>query len=436
MPLQAKVEATYLFDAGKKTLGNQNWETSSDFASLTNMKQKKSRRLGLESLESRRLLAAVDIPDDLTGDVSAQVAVPVNVDNAAGIRGVEIRLSYDTDLLDLTSAAVTAGSVFSASQDTQVTANVDDAAGTVVIFVSASTGLSSTSGSLVLMSFTIANDAVAGNTAVFDLVEVVLNEGQITVDPAPVAGADSTDGLLTVTAGSAGDQRIAGFVYADTNTNNLPDAVEGIPGVVITLTNVSTGATTQATTDATGKYEFTDLAFGAYTLTEIQPIAYSEGGVNELSLTLVSGQSTADQNFRETGLLPQFIYNRLLTTSTQPAGSTAWTDVIRQINVDATAGSVAPVAASSPVASADAAIASASSAADTMAVTTNPSADSVASVSRSAEGELPLLLPSTAADSFSADSMLSLSDQEDRKEDSVRDGYESVDQVFATNTLW
>ncbi|GAA5508310.1 cohesin domain-containing protein [Novipirellula caenicola] len=397
------------------------------------MKRKKSRRLGLESLELRRLLAAVDIPDDLTGAAAAQVAVPVNVDTAAGIRGVEIRLSYDTDLLDLTSDAITAGSVFSGAQDTQVTANVDDAAGTVVIFVSTSTGLSAISGSLVQLSFTIAEDAVAGNTAVFDLTEVVLNEGEIAVDPAPVVGSDSTDGVLTVTAVAAGDQRIAGFVYADTNNNNVPDGVEGIPGVVITLTNVSTGATVQATTDATGKYEFTDLAFGAYTLNEIQPIAYSEGGVNELSVTLVSGQTTADQNFRETGLLPQFIYNRLLTTSTLPAGSTAWTDVIKQINDDATAGSVAPVAASSVAA---AAIASASTAAETMAVSTTPTIDTAASVSRSAEAESDGVLASVIEDASSGDMMLPLSSLEDRKDDAVDDDYESVDQVFATNTLW
>ncbi|WP_040768757.1 cohesin domain-containing protein [Novipirellula maiorica] len=403
------------------------------------MKRKKSRRLGLESLELRRLLAAVDIPDDLTGDVSAQVAVPVNVDNAADIRGVEIRLSYDTDLLDLTSDAITAGSVFNGAQDTQVTANVDDAAGTVVIFVSASTGLSATSGSLVQMSFTIADNAVAGNTTVFDLSEVVLNEGQITVDPAPVAGADSTDGLLTFTAGAGGDQRIAGFVYADTNTNNVPDGVEGIPGVVITLTNVSTGATVQATTDATGQYEFTDLAFGDYTLTEVQPIAYSEGGVNELSVTLVSGQTTADQNFRETGLLPQFIYNRLSVTSTLPAGSTAWTDVIRQINDDATAGSVAPVAASSSIAVA--ATTSASTAAETLAVSTPPTIDAAASVSRSPEAESFEAETSTDAETSTALSstdgtMLPISELDDRKEDAVDEAYESVDQVFATNTLW
>ena len=62
------------------------------------MKRKKSRRLGLESLELRRLLAAVDIPDDLTGAAAAIVSVPVNVDDAAGIRGAEIRLSYNTNL--------------------------------------------------------------------------------------------------------------------------------------------------------------------------------------------------------------------------------------------------------------------------------------------------------------------------------------------------
>ncbi|WP_442507383.1 cohesin domain-containing protein [Novipirellula sp. SH528] len=396
------------------------------------MKRKKTRRLGLESLELRRLLAAVDIPDDLTGAAAAIVSVPVNVDDAAGIRGAEIRLSYNTNLLDLTPDAITAGSVFNGSQDTQVTANVDDAAGTVVIFVSVSAGLSSTSGSLVELSFSIASNAAAGSTAVFDLTQVVFNEGQIPVNPAPIAGADATDGLLTVTAdNNNGDQRITGFVYADTNVNNLPETVEGIPGVVITLTNVATGATTQATTDSTGKYEFTQLAFASYTLTETQPIAYIEGGINELSLTLVSGQTAADQNFREAGLLPQYIYNRLLTASTQPAGSTAWTNVIRQINVDATAGSVAPVAASPPATASVASAAPATASADTLAVTTPQPSNSIANTSRSAQGE-SLPLPAKS----SADSMIALSNSDDDKDDTIRDDYENLDQAFAANQLW
>lgn len=295
------------------------------------MKKKRSRPLLVQPLESRRLLAAVDIPDNLTGDASALVAAPVNIDDSAGVRGAEIRLSYDTDLLDLDPDDITAGTVWN-GLDTQIAVNVNDAAGTVTIFISASAALPTGSGSLILLSFAIADSAEVGDTAILNLTEVRLNEGQIPVAPAPTPGSDATDGLITVTAG---DRVIGGYVYADTNTNNTRELVEGIPGVVITLTNVATGATEQTTTDATGRYEFKDLSPATYRVDEVQPIAYLEGGVNQLSVTIGANQTVADQNFRELGLLPQFLYNRLHTTLVQPVGSTAWTDTILRINVDA-----------------------------------------------------------------------------------------------------
>lgn len=297
------------------------------------MKKKRSRPLTVQPLETRRLLAAVNIPDDLSGDASAIVSVPLNVDDSSAIRGAEIRLTYDTDLLDLDPDAVLAGSVWTGS-DTQVIVNVDDAAGTVTIFVAASAALPSGSGSLVILPFSIADTAATGDTAVLDLTKVRLNEGQIPVIPTPIPGDDPTDGLITVTS-SSGSETIGGFVYADTNVNNTPELVEGIPGVVITLTNVATGETQQATTDATGRYDFVDLSPATYRIEETQPVAYLEGGVNELSVTLTTDQTIADQNFRELGLRPQYVYNRLHTTLVRPVGSTPWTDTILQINIDA-----------------------------------------------------------------------------------------------------
>jgi hypothetical protein len=298
------------------------------------------RRLSLQSLETRRLLAAVEIPENLVGAPSAVVSVPVNIDTAAGVRAAEIRLSYDTNLLDLTEAAVTAGTVWAAAADTQVTANVNDTAGTVVIFVSSSSDLAAISGSLVQLGFTIASNATLGNTTPLNLTFARLNEGLVPVAPAPAPGVDPTDGLLTFTAAGPTD-RITGVVFADTNGDNAPGSLEGIPGVVITLIS-SSGTQTQATTNASGRFEFLNIAAGSYTLRQTQPTAYQLGGVNELTAVLVAGQTLADQNFREGGLLPQFLYSRLRSTSVQPVGSTPWTTQINQINVDAAAGTVAP----------------------------------------------------------------------------------------------
>lgn len=76
------------------------------------------RRLAFQNLENRRLLAAVNIPVDLSGTAGQVIVAPINIDTSSGVRGAEIRLSYDTNLLDLTPAGVTAGSGWSGAADT------------------------------------------------------------------------------------------------------------------------------------------------------------------------------------------------------------------------------------------------------------------------------------------------------------------------------
>ncbi|QDV23129.1 cohesin domain-containing protein [Aureliella helgolandensis] len=293
----------------------------------------------LENLEIRRLLAAVDIPSDLSGNVAAIVAAPVNIDTAAGIRGAEIRLAYDTSLLDLDSNSVSLGSVWSGSSDAQITANVDDASGTVVIFIASSSPLSATAGSLVNLDFTISSTATVGSNAILNLTSVSLNEGAIAVSPAPAAGADSTDGQILVTSDSTGgDDSISGFVFADANRDNLLSSGEAIPGVTITLTN-SSGVQQQAVTDGNGRYEFLNLAPGNYSLQEEQPAAFVDGGSNTLNVALAAASDLTNQNFVEGGLLPQYLYTRLRATVVQPVGSAAWQAQIEQIREDAELGS-------------------------------------------------------------------------------------------------
>jgi|GEM_PF-2043680 len=294
-----------------------------------------ARRLRLENLESRRLLAAVHIPDDLVGQVGAEVAAPVVIDSAQGVRGAEIRIKYDPTLLTLTPADVTAGTAWQSVEDTQVVANVDQATGTVTVFVSASAGLPDVQGTLVVFAFDVRDQATPGTETAIDLVEVRLNEGAIVVNPSPIAGPDPTDGSILIGDQPGESDRIAGFVYADTNNDNLPGALEGIPGVTLTLINVQNGAQRQTTTDDNGAFEFTQVAAGRYRVVQTQPLAYLEGGANELTVDLAAGQNLEDQNFRELGLRAAFVYNRLLTTTALPIGSPSWVEVLRQINVDA-----------------------------------------------------------------------------------------------------
>ncbi len=392
------------------------------------MKPSRSRRLSIQSLEGRRLLAAVNIPDDLTSAPDAIVSVPVNIDSATGVRAAEIRLSYDTSVLDLDADDIDFGSIWGTGSDTQVTANVDDAAGTVVIFVSASSALTDVSGSLVELPFSVANDAVVDSTTVLDLTQVTLNEGQISVDPAPVSGSDSTDGLITITAAATGDDSISGFVYADANNDNVVGTGEAIPGVTITLTNTSTGAEFQTTTDVDGSYEFTDLAPGDYEIVQSQPVAYLDSGVNELTVTLVEGTALEDQNFRELGLLPQYIFNRLHTNTVMPVGSDNWNDAISDINTfaESTASSSS---ASSEAASSSVVAASTSSASGTESATTATS-DSTASGEPLVDESNTSPIASTASTVATAQAAMGspVGSSDDDSDDTA-----AVDEVFASN---
>lgn len=392
------------------------------------MKPSRSRRLSIQSLEGRRLLAAVNIPDDLTSAPDAIVSVPVNIDSATGVRAAEIRLSYDTSVLDLDADDIDFGSIWGTGSDTQVTANVDDAAGTVVIFVSASSALTDVSGSLVELPFSVANDAVVDSTTVLDLTQVTLNEGQISVDPAPVSGSDSTDGLITITAAATGDDSISGFVYADANNDNVVGTGEAIPGVTITLTNTSTGAEIQTTTDVDGSYEFTDLAPGDYEIVQSQPVAYLDSGVNELTVTLVEGTALEDQNFRELGLLPQYIFNRLHTNTVMPVGSDNWNDAISDINTfaESTASSSS---ASFEAASSSVVAASTSSASGTESATTATS-DSTASGEPLVDESNTSPIASTASTVATAQAAMGspVGSSDDDSDDTA-----AVDEVFASN---
>ncbi|MCS7166330.1 MAG: SdrD B-like domain-containing protein [Gemmatales bacterium] len=76
---------------------------------------------------------------------------------------------------------------------------------------------------------------------------------------------------------------IQGSVFQDDNLNSVRDAQEvGIPGVTIRLVgldDLGNSVQLSTTTDETGKFQFSDLRPGTYTLIQAQPAGYLDGGV-------------------------------------------------------------------------------------------------------------------------------------------------------------
>lgn len=84
---------------------------------------------------------------------------------------------------------------------------------------------------------------------------------------------------------------LSGYVYQDTNDNGVFDSSElPIAGATIVLTganDLNQAVTLTTTTDNTGKYQFTNLRPGNYTLTETQPTGFLQG---KTTIGTVDGQ--------------------------------------------------------------------------------------------------------------------------------------------------
>ena len=85
----------------------------------------------------------------------------------------------------------------------------------------------------------------------------------------------------TVTVSDYVPSKLSGYAYIDVNNNGVKETGETpLGGIVMTLSGTDlSGATVnvQKTTDARGFYQFTDLAPGQYTITQVQPTFLIDG---------------------------------------------------------------------------------------------------------------------------------------------------------------
>ncbi len=112
----------------------------------------------------------------------------------------------------------------------------------------------------------------------------------------------STGSLAPVTVGGG---RIGDTVFRDWNGNGIQDAGEdGISGLSAQLFSASAVLLSTKTTDASGKYLFTGVNAGTYTVKIVPPSGYLQtydldglGSPNQATLTLAAGQQRLDADF-------------------------------------------------------------------------------------------------------------------------------------------
>ena len=132
----------------------------------------------------------VSLPQNLQAHAGDLITVPVNLDTAAGLQSVQLRLGYDERALQLVN--VRRGSL---TQDFQGFMDTHQP-GAVVVDLSSLQPLSDGQGSLLELDFKVL--ATAPTAIAVDLQAACLNDGWLTLTPAPQPGADPTDGLITV----------------------------------------------------------------------------------------------------------------------------------------------------------------------------------------------------------------------------------------------
>ncbi|GAA5508311.1 cohesin domain-containing protein [Novipirellula caenicola] len=159
----------------------------------------KACKLGVQQLESRRLLASVSLPTAIAessydDSAPAEVSTPIEVSGAQGVRAAEVRIQFDPNEVTTDTTRIQAGSLWNGRGT--VIANVDEHSGTIVAYVYSTQPVAEDAGGLIDIGFAVKPDRISEKTIDIDLQQVRLNEGQISLAQTPKVGADTSDGKI------------------------------------------------------------------------------------------------------------------------------------------------------------------------------------------------------------------------------------------------
>jgi hypothetical protein len=134
----------------------------------------------------------VSLPSALSGKPGDVITVPVQLDTAAGLESAQMRLAYDSAALEVVD--VRKGSLTGAFNVLRM-----EEPGVLIVDMAGMNALSGGAGSLVDVDFRVKDDAQPG-MRLLDLQWARLNDGGLTLHPAPLTGADPTDAMVHVQA--------------------------------------------------------------------------------------------------------------------------------------------------------------------------------------------------------------------------------------------
>ncbi|MBK9743571.1 MAG: carboxypeptidase regulatory-like domain-containing protein [Saprospiraceae bacterium] len=227
-----------------------------------------------------------------------------------------------------------------------VTINLKDLAGNIV-----ATDVTDASGNYEFLNvapgqYTIMEVQPTGYNSVSDV--------DATPDPDGNDGATPNDMIpVTVTAGEADNDNnlveeqtanIRGNVTADTNNDNIGDSP--LANVTINLKDLAGNTVATDVTDASGNYEFLNVAPGQYTIMEVQPTGYNsvsdvdatpdpdgnDGATpnDMIPVTVTAGENDNDNNFIEENLasLGNYVWEDKDADGIQEAGEPGIANVV------------------------------------------------------------------------------------------------------------